>query len=176
MKGPPVDYEGLVDTSGKNYYAGPPLTSEMVRAAEEALGYRLPEAYLGVLRIKNGATLKLEHSCFPVEESTSYASDHVGVDAILGIGHPHGIDGERGSRYMIEEWGYPDVGVVIGSTPGGGHTTVMLDYRDCGPKGEPRVIYVVAGEVVGEKCRVVELAPDFESFLRGLQGPEDFEY
>jgi hypothetical protein len=75
---------------------------------------------------------------------------------------------------MIKEWGYPDVGIVIGATPAGGHTTVMLDYSECGPKGEPRVIYVVAAESEDEDSDFFVLAPDFESFLRGLRDCDEF--
>jgi hypothetical protein len=175
MEDGPIDFEGLIDASGKDYWAGPPLTEEMVRAAEERLGYRLPETYLRLLRVKNGVTLRLERSRFPVRRGTPYASDYVGINGILGIGHPRGIDGERGSRFMIDEWGYPDVGVYFGATPGGGHTALMLDYSACGPRGEPRVIYALAGEVEGEESRVISLAPDFDSFLRGLRGPDEFD-
>ena len=46
-----------------DYYTGPPLTDEMIRSAESRLGYKLPESYLDVIRIKNGGSLK--RSRFP---------------------------------------------------------------------------------------------------------------
>ena len=36
------------------YYAGPDLTDALVTSAEARLGYRLPESYLNVLRVRNG--------------------------------------------------------------------------------------------------------------------------
>lgn len=38
----------------------------------------------------------------------------------------------------------------------------MLDYQVCGPKGEPRVVYA------DEDRSVMQLAPSFEAFIRGL--------
>lgn len=162
----------LIDASS-DYFTGPRLTDRMIRAAERKLGYRLPKSYLRLLRLKNGASLARE--CFPTKARTSWADDHVQINGIYGIGGEHGIDAPRGgSRYMIDEWGYPDVGVVIGATPSGGHTTVMLDYSRCGPRGEPRVIWVEAAEVEGERNRVLVLAKDFETFLRGLRDCDEF--
>lgn len=43
---------------------------------------------------------------------------------------------------MIEEWGYPSIGIGIADTPTAGHELIMLDYRACGKQGEPQVVYV----------------------------------
>ena len=40
---------------------------------------------------------------------------------------------------------------------------ILLDYRQCGPDGEPSVAYVDM-----EKRQVITLAPDFATFLQGL--------
>lgn len=152
-------------------YTGPPLTDAMIRAAEQSLGYKLPESYLRLIRVRNGGTP--QRCCFPTQEPTSWAEDHIEISAILGIGGEGGIDSEDlGSRYMIEEWGYPDVGVVICDTPSAGHDTVMLDYSECGPQGEPRVIHV---ETEGDEPAVLVLAPNFEAFVRGLVDCSRFE-
>lgn len=42
-----------------------------------------------------------------------------------------------GAKFMIEEWGYPPIGVGMADTPAGGHELIMLDYRACGKRGEP---------------------------------------
>src|SRR4051812_11854164 len=147
-------------------YTGPPLTDAMARAAEASVGYKLPEAYLRMLRVRNGGTPR--RCCFPTPMRRSGADDHVWGTGIRGIGGSWGIDSEDlGSRYMIEEWGYPDVGIVVGQTLSGGHDTVMLDYSECGPRGEPRVIHVETETEDGEPVMLV-LAPDFESFVLGL--------
>lgn len=68
----------------------------------------------------------------------------------------------------MQEWGYPDIGLVICDTPSGGHDTVMLDYSVSGPQGEPRVVYVDEDRVPRE------LAPTFEDFISNLSTcPDD---
>jgi hypothetical protein len=125
-----------------DFYTGPPLDDEMVRRAEEALGVRLPHGYVEALSQRNGGVLKLR--CCPTEFSTSWASDHFEIRALLGIGGDRGIDSPSGggSSCLIEEWGYPEIGVVICDMPSGGHDAVMLDYSESGPKGEPAVAYI----------------------------------
>ena len=149
-------------------YTGPPLTGEMIRSAEAKVGYKLPQSYLRLVRSKNGGSLK--RGCFPMR--TSRANEYVRLQAIQGIGGEWGIDSETlGSRHLIRVWEYPDVGVVIGLMPSAGHDVIMLDYSLCGPAGEPRVIHVET-ETADDKPVVTVVAPDFETFLQGLVGPE----
>lgn len=67
----------------------------------------------------------------------------------------------------------PDVGVVIGTTPCGAHEAIMLDYSQCGPQGEPRVIYVDV-ETKDGNPHVVVLAENFEEFLQGFKSKDEF--
>lgn len=152
-----------------DYFTGPPVTAEAVQAAERSLGVRLPASYVALLGERNGGAPKLE--CFPTPFATSWAPDHIAIDAILGVGGEWGIDDNSlGSRSMIEEWGYPDVGVVICSTPSAGHDTVMLDYRQCGPEGEPGVMYV------DEDRAPQRIAGSFEEFIAALmECPSDLD-
>ncbi|WTL18215.1 SMI1/KNR4 family protein [Streptomyces sp. NBC_01506] len=64
-----------------------------------------------------------------------------------------------GSSYLIAEWEYPEIGVVICHTPSAGHDTVMLDYSVCGPEGEPAVAYI------DEDRAPRRVAQSFEEFL-----------
>lgn len=146
---------------------GAPVTDETVRAAEVSLGVRLPAAYVALLRQQNGGVP--ERRCFPMTRRTSWASDHIAVATLLGLGTVDGIDGELGSEYMIQEWGYPGVGIVIFSTPSGGHDTVMLDYTQCGSQGEPRVVYVDEDRIP------VPVASSFKEFIDALVDGDRFQ-
>lgn len=140
--------------------SGPELTDVMVQAAEASLGVALPRTYIELMRQKNGGIPV--RRCFRTSKRTSWAEDHIEISAILGVGFDRGIDGELGSVYLVHEWGYPDIGVVVCDTPSGGHDTVMLDYRSCGPRGEPRVVYI------DEDRSILPLANNFAEFLGGL--------
>lgn len=142
------------------YYTGPDLTDEMVVDAERGLGYRLPNSYLDLLRMRNGAVPTKRH--FPTPFPTAWAPGGFEIDAIVGIG---GTLGLQDSAYMIKEWGYPDIGIVICSMAGGAYDTVMLDYRDAG--AEPAVAYV------GEDRVPRRIAETFAEFIAGLRGDEE---
>lgn len=150
------------------YFLGPPLTNEMVSDAEHMLGVKLPEAYLLLLKKKNGGTPK--RRCFPMSEATSWAVDHIMIEAILGIGGEWGIDSSSGmsSPEMVEEWDYPNIGVVICHMPSGGHDTVMLDYRECGVEGEPSVAYIDEDRIPRR------IANSFSEFILGLVDCSEF--
>jgi hypothetical protein len=145
----------------EDYYTGPRLDEALVRGAETALGVRLPRAYLEILAVRNGGTPR--RKCVRTPFPTSWAPDHIKISGILGVGGEWGIDNPtRGSAYLIAEWGYPDIGVVICDTPAAGPDTVMLDYSECGPTGEPSVAYIDEDRVPRR------VADSFEAFLAAL--------
>jgi hypothetical protein len=168
MSSPPGLWDDFFAASDE--YTGPPLTDAMVATAEAVLGYKLPVAYLQLLRVKNGGVPKRQ--CYPTA-GTSWSDNHVRVTAICGIGGRWGIDSEQyGSRHMIEHAGFPEVGIFVGWTPTAGHDGIFLDYRACGPGGEPRVTYLDA-EGGEEESQV--LAPDIATFLQELVDCRPYE-
>jgi endonuclease/exonuclease/phosphatase family metal-dependent hydrolase len=62
---------------------GPPLTDEMVTAAERELGVTLPKAYVDLIRTCNGGYTN--NAALSTSQPTGWASDHVPVDVIFGI-------------------------------------------------------------------------------------------
>lgn len=158
-------FEGFWDTgrSAQKYNEAAP-SDEQIAAIEQELGFRLPDAWVELARMHNGGAV--ERSCYPMSEPTSWADDHIAITGIYAMGRSvrYSLFGEFGWTFMRDEWGYPSWGVGIADTPSGGHDIIMLDYRECGPQGEPSVVHV------DQECDydVTPVAPDFATFLRGL--------
>ncbi|WP_251383849.1 SMI1/KNR4 family protein [Paenibacillus sp. MER 99-2] len=148
-----------------------PFDEEMIGSIERELGYKLPASYIQLMNTQNGGVPTL--TAFPTQGATSWAEDHIAITSILGIGRDkmYSLGGEFGSRFMIEDWGYPDLGIVICDCPSAGHDVVMLDYRFCGPEGEPCVVHVDQED----DYEITYLAANFEAFVRGLVDPDTFE-
>ena len=145
-------------------YLEVPLTHGLVAEIEAQLGVRLPPSYLALMRSQNGGIPRSR--CHSTSTPTTWAPDHIAISGIWGVGRNklRSLGGGFGGRFMQEEWGYPDLGVCICDCPSAGHDIVMLDYRACGPQGEPSVVHVDQEDGYA----VTFLAKDFETFVRGL--------
>lgn len=146
-------------------YVGAPLSDKMIQAVQAAIRYKLPDSYIELLRSRNGGIpIKKNHR---TSQPTSWAPDHIAITGIYGLDHskPSSLCGEFGTEFWIKEGGYPDIGVYFADCPSAGHDLLCLDYRDCGPKGEPRVVHVDQ-EL---DYRITPVAATFEAFIRGLE-------
>ena len=145
-------------------------TPALVASIEEALGYTLPASYVWLMTQHNGGIPT--RSCFPTKKRTSWAEDHVAVYGISSIGRKktHALCGALGSEFMLDEWGYPRIGVVFADCPSAGHDVIMFDYRKCGPRGEPSVVHVDQER----DYAITPLAKNFEAFVRGLADESEF--
>ena len=154
----------------ENYVSNPPA-ERLINEIEKELGYKLPESYIFLMKQQNGGMPV--NSCFPTSEPTNCASDYIEITSIMGIGRdkPYSICGELGSQFMIDEWGYPPIGVAICDTPSAGHDMIFLDYRKCGSKGEPQIVHIDQES----NYKITFLANDFESFVRGLVHPDAYD-
>lgn len=152
-------------------YVSAPPSDKLIKEIEEELGYKLPASYIWLMKRHNGGIPV--NTCFPTDVPTSWADDHVAIEGILGIGRKKGLSlcGEFGSRFMIEEWEYPDIGVAFCDCPSAGHDTIFLDYRECGPEGEPKVVHI--DQELDYK--ITPLADSFEEFIRGLVHEDEFD-
>jgi hypothetical protein len=138
----------------------PPLTDAMVLDAERLLGVRLPSALLELLRVQNGGGVAEAWDSFPTTRATSWSDSHVPFDTLEGIGTAEGTLSLLDTPDLVEEWGLPSPLVLL---TGDGHWWIALDYRECGPDGEPSVTWFDT-----ELDQELHLAPDFRTFVEGL--------
>jgi len=67
--------------------------------------------------------------------------------------------------------GLPAHRVYFADCPSAGHDMVCLDYRACGPQGEPSVVHVDQER----DYKITFVAPSFEAFVRGLESDDAFD-
>lgn len=151
----------------KKAYINEPPTDELISEIEAELGYKLPESYIWLMKRHNGGV--------PVKNTFYYGDneyEYAEIDGILGIGR---CKSSQSPCFYItdgiaDEWGYPNIGVAICECPSAGHDMIFLDYRKCGPQGEPQVVHI---DQEGDYC-ITFLANNFEEFIRGLEENRDF--
>ncbi|MCY9785127.1 SMI1/KNR4 family protein [Nocardiopsis sp. EMB25] len=96
----------LWDTGG-GYTAQPPLTEEAIAKAQRLLDVTLPGSLLDLLRHRNGGEVAKDWNAFPVGGPTSWSTDHVPFDRVMGIGGREGTLSLLDSPYLVGEWGSP---------------------------------------------------------------------
>lgn len=146
----------------------PPLTDEAIAEAERLLRVTLPASLLDLLRHRNGGVVAESRDAFPTSEPTSWSTDHVPVDFVMGIGGREGTLSLLDSPYLVGEWGLPAAVVLVSAA--GAACFIGLDYRACGRHGEPSVVWFDA-----DRDTELTLAPDFRSFVERLVPVGDFE-
>ncbi|MDA1760470.1 SMI1/KNR4 family protein [Bacillus cereus] len=133
-----------------------PINDEIIKKAEEVLNVKLPESYINLLKEQNGGTLLLD--THPTSKPNSWADDHVNVSGLYGISFNENESSILENRYLIREWEMPENIVLLSDD---GHTWIALDYRNVAEN--PPVIFID-----NEFEEIIELAPNFESFLQNL--------
>jgi len=169
MKTIPKDFWEQSDYAMQTY-EGEPLNDDLVSAVENSLGYKLPRSYVELMRTQNGG-IPLR-TCFRTNQRTSWATDHIAITGIYGIGFSKAstLCGQFRTAFWVDEWGYPPLGIYFADCPSAGHDMICLDYFAVGPDGEPRVVHVDQ-EL---DYRVTVLAETFEQFILGLETEENF--
>ena len=140
-------------------YIGREVTDEDIKNAEAELGYTLPTAYIELLKNHNGGVVN--KNCFINDDD-----DCVYVTGIYGIDRDkkYSLFGEMGNEFWISKVKYPPIGIVVADTISGGHDMIFLDYRECGPTGEPKVVRV---DQEGDYS-ITLLADTFGDFIKNL--------
>lgn len=149
-------------------------TDDIVQKVQNELGYKLPAAYVELMRIRNGGGINRRYFPLDFNRYGRDEPDEIEVRTFYSIGWQNdwSLCNESGSRYMIEEWGYPNVGICLMDTPSSGHEIIMLDYSKCGPEGEPSVIYIDQED----DYYTLKLAPNFFEFIGKLTGTSQCMY
>ncbi|MFB8376249.1 SMI1/KNR4 family protein [Paenibacillus taichungensis] len=144
------------------YVLSPP-TEEQVEAVEEQLVFKLPKFYVNMMKLHNGGVPHYRY--FPVSQAENAGKIHIEILNILGVGREkaHSLCGQAGSRVIIEQGDYPEIGVILCQCPSDSEV-VMLDYRESGNAGEPEVVHVNKAE----GYKITWLAPNVETFIQGL--------
>lgn len=139
-----------------------PFDDEMLKSIEAELGYKLPASYVELMRAHNGGILNRA----VLEIGDTYTV----IDALYGIGRQksHSLCGTYNTKFWVEEWGYPDIGIAIAETESAGHEMIFLDYTECGPEGEPRVVYIDQEW----DYKTIVVAENFEEFINMLHEEE----
>lgn len=147
------------------------ITDELIQFIESELGYKLPEAYLWLMKQHNGG--RPIKNCYPTKQKNSWAKDHIMIDTIFSVGksEQYSLCGELGDKHWKNEWGYPDIGIVICDTPTSGHQLIFLDYMKSGKTGEPRVSLIDETD----NYSITVLANNFEEFICSLVDESEFE-
>ncbi|HEY4391008.1 MAG TPA: SMI1/KNR4 family protein [Paenibacillus sp.] len=166
-----TDMDGFWDDNehALREYVSKPVTDEQISSVEEQLVFKLPTSYIQMMKLHNGGIPR--NTRYSIG-STVHGQNHIVISGFFGIGRDKkkSLCGELGSRYMIENFGYPEIGVVICDCPATGDA-VMLDYRPSGNDGEPEVIYVDRES----NNKIIKLADNFEAFTQGLMKAENTE-
>ncbi len=147
------------------YGVGPPLTPAMIADQERELGVRLPGDYLALMRVRNGGGVIGDLDGFPLdpprENPNGPPSEFVWISQLDEVAH----------LWRSEDFDEPDympAGLVIIGTSDG-HAYLALDYRECGPQGEPSIVFVDT-----ELDTFDHLAPTFRALLEGLRPTASF--
>jgi len=146
----------------KKYDCGP-LDDETIKKTEEQLGFKLPESYIYLMKKHNGGLLRKNYLAI---KNTDGFND---LDGIYGIGdNNYSVNRQNEDKYDHEE------NLLSICDSNSGHVLIYLDYSECGPQGEPRVIAIDnETSTVDPSEKPWILAENFEDFISRLCDEDD---
>ena len=158
------DESGFLADEAKKYDCGP-LDDEMVKSAEDQLGFKLPAAYIYLMKKHNGGLLQKNYLAFKNEDGFS------DLEGIYGIG-----DKNYSINHQNKDKEDYEANLISICSSNSGHSDIYLDYNECGPQGEPRVIAIDNElDMDGLNAEPFVLAKNFEDFISRLCDYEDKE-
>lgn len=145
----------------------PKLTDAAIKRAEKQLGVKLPAPYLNLMRQQNGGKLRLT-AIKPKQRPPRFHTHR----AVYEFNEVYGIHSRQYNNLVSQaetahsEWDVPPLLIPF---DGDGHWWLCLDYRRCGPTGEPCITHFEPAELIGERPKSCRIADSFEDLLRGLR-------
>ncbi|KAB7668740.1 SMI1/KNR4 family protein [Bacillus sp. B1-b2] len=129
------------------------LTDEDINLAEKHFNVKLPQAYIDLLKKKNGGDLL--YNALPISLNRWEDDDHILIDHLLGIKKKEGI---METDYYVKEWEINRKNIILLS--GDGHEWLALDYNS---SEEPKIIFIQTDE-----DQIITIYDSFEIMLEHL--------
>lgn len=129
---------------------------------------KLPNAYHELVKNRNGGELFL-NAIISHDQPFSWHTPRKAYEVreLSGISQANPYESIIGkTKLAIEEWEGPEGLVAL---EGEGHWWLCLDYRQCGPTGEPTVVHSENGsESPSGNCEEFVVAKNFADFIANL--------
>jgi hypothetical protein len=142
-----------------------PATRQAIATAEKRLGVVIPKVFKDQLAVQNGGQVFLSEKGVPFEDTCRHWTNAI-VDGMTPV--------EKWEIAAENHWfqnasNVPHLGslVVIAAHS---ESQLCLDYRACGRKGIPAVVYI---DVCTRPTSVVTVAPTVTDFLAALISSKD---
>ncbi len=129
------------------------------RQAEAQLGIRLPESYIALLKKRNGGRLRMNAVKLRGRSRKAYGPVYT-FERIAGLDPDHHESITALTETARGGWAVPE---GLFPLDGDGHWWLCLDYRRCGPEGEPVVTHIDT-----EYESETRVADSFQDLLSGL--------
>lgn len=161
----PTVPKGLFEPPYPRSPVTPPATAEQISRAERALNVTFPAALIATLKVQNGGAIRLSsyNTLSPVAKE--HGLEKNGFSTLAGVDPNDDGNLVEQSKLAHDEWGLPKGLVPL---DGDGHWWCCLNYRACGPKGEPVVTHVDL-----EMKYEFKVAGSFHELLMGLFQDEE---
>lgn len=131
----------------KENYIEESFDDESLTEVEDALGYRLPESYVELMKLQNGGLLKDVYVDVKIDR---YETRKVQLGGLYAIHMDQIIDEDQNAKES-----FPDIGVYIGDLMEDSDLHIALDYSS----DEPMVVFI------SEENERTILSNSFETFI-----------
>lgn len=158
------DFWHDIKESERRYEAQKP-DLRLIRSVQDELGFVLPDTFVELMKMHNGGMLN--RCWYPINFPAETYADYIQVTHLLGIDREiaYSLCGRFGSKFLLEDkGGLETAGIAFANCISPTRAILILDYRTCGPDGEPCVTYINS-----QTHEESVIAPNFEIFVRGLK-------